>query len=265
MTAQKIHHNQLQTMTPSNPQHGMRINVFLAQAGIASRRGADELITRKKIMLNGAILTEPGVRIDPRTDAISYLNPNGEWEMLTTAEETVIYVLYKPRGFVTSLRPQGRDPIVRKLIPAKPRVFPVGRLDKESEGLLILTNDGDLAYTLTHPSTHIPKTYTVHCHLPQTMTEDTLKSYLGRLAKGVKIEGKRTLPADITFIKWLRPRMVEIVITLREGRNRQIRRMLGSLDIEVVRLIRTRIGKLSLDDVKLDHGQYKKVSYSDII
>lgn len=252
-------------MTNSPQSGGIRINVFLSQAGIASRRGADELIKHKKVMLNGDILTEPGTRIDTRTDAVSYKNEEGEWESLTTAEETVIYVLYKPRGFVTSLRPQGRDPIVRKLIPAKPRVYPVGRLDKESEGLLILTNDGDLAFTLTHPSTHIPKTYTVHCHLPQTMTEDTLKSYLGRLAKGVKIDGKRTLPADIKFIKWLRPRMVELVMTLREGRNRQIRRMLGSLDIEVIRLIRTRIGKLELENLKLDHGQFKKVSYGEIL
>ncbi len=127
-----------------------------------------------------------------------------------------------------------------------------------------MTNDGNLAHRLTHPSSHIAKTYIVHCTLPHAFDENTLKSYLGRIAKGVKIQGKRTLPADITFLRWLRPRMAELEITLREGRNRQIRRMLGSLDFTVNRLIRTRIGNLSLEDLQLDHGEYEVISHDAI-
>lgn len=248
---------------PTKP--GIRINLFLAQAGIASRRGADELIDAGAVRLNGDILSEPGIRISPESDHIEYKNDSGQWEALTSKEEPIIYALYKPRGYVTSMKAQGRDPIVSKLVPTRPRVFPIGRLDRESEGLLLLTNDGELTYKLSHPKTHIPKTYLVHCTHPKTMTENMLKSYLGRIAKGVRIDGKKTLPSDIRLVRYLRPQMVELEITLKEGRNRQIRRMLGTIHLEVVRLIRTGIGKLSLEELGLEHGKHRQVKRGDIV
>jgi 23S rRNA pseudouridine2605 synthase len=243
---------------------GIRINLFLSQAGIASRRGSDSLIEQGKVRINGEVMRTPGTKVDPSKDRIEYKDET-EWKELSSKEDTIIYALYKPRGFVTSLKPQGSSPIVRKLLPKSPRVFPIGRLDKDSEGLLLLTNDGDLAYTLTHPKAHIEKSYVVHCTHPRRFTEDMIRSYLGRIAKGVRIEGRKTLPAHIKFIRYLRPQMVELEITLREGRNRQIRKMLGSIDLEVVRLIRTQIGKLTLDALKIDHGEYKVVRRGDIV
>jgi pseudouridine synthase len=254
-------------MTNKQEQHeqkGIRINTFIAQAGTASRRGADELIAQGLVRLNGKVLKQPGVRIDPSQDLIEVKDIRGEWTSLSQPEEKIIYIMYKPRGYITSMRPQGRDPIVRKLVPAKPRVFPVGRLDKESEGLLLLTNDGEFAHSLSHPKTHVPKTYIVHCTTPRNYTENMVKSYLGRVAKGVRIEGRRTLPADIRFLRYLRPQMVEIEVTLREGRNRQIRKMLATIHLEVVRLIRTKIGKLSQEDLQLEHGEYRVVERRDL-
>lgn len=250
---------------PGKPATGIRINLFLSQAGIASRRGADTLIEQGKVRINGEIMRTPGTKVDPSKDRIEHKIQDNEWEELSSKEDTIIYALYKPRGFVTSLRPQGSSPIVRKLLPKSPRVFPIGRLDKDSEGLLLLTNDGDLAYQLTHPKAHIEKSYTVQCTHPRRFTEDMVKSYLGRVAKGVRIEGRKTLPSYIKFIRYLRPQMIELEMTLREGRNRQIRKMLGSIDLEVVRLVRTRIGKLDLEDLNLDHGEYKVVQRRDIV
>ena len=203
--------------TTGTDKKGIRINLFLSQAGIASRRGADALIEKGSVRVNNEILKAPGAKVDPSVDTIEYKNEKGGWEQLSSREEKIIYALYKPRGFVTSLKPQGSSPIVRKLLPKTHRVFPVGRLDKESEGLLLLTNDGDLAYQLSHPSNHIEKSYVVHCTFPKKFTESMVRSYLGRVAKGVRIEGRKTLPAKITLTRYLRPQMIELEITLREG------------------------------------------------
>lgn len=242
----------------------VRINQFLSRSGVASRRQADTLIEKGKVRVNDTVRTEPGFKINPQTDRVEYQHSNTSWHTVEQTGETLILALYKPRGYVTSLAKQGKDPIIAELLPKSPRVYPIGRLDKDSEGLILCTNDGALAADLTHPSSHIEKDYTVHVTIPKTMTEDALKGKLGRLAKGMRMDERKTLPATMTFIKYLRPQMVEIHITLKEGRNRQIRRMLGSIDCEVYRLIRTRIGKLSLDALNLPHGEYKEVGYSDI-
>lgn len=243
----------------------IRINVFLSQAGISSRRGADRLIEEGHIKVNDTILKKPGTKITPSVDTVEILTQKGDWEKLTTSDQKIIYAVYKPRGYITSMRLQGKSPIIRKLVPKEPRVFPVGRLDKASEGLILMTNDGSLAQKLTHPSTHIEKSYIVHCTIPRRYTENQLRSYLGRIAKGVRIDGRKTLPSKIKLIRYLRPGMVELNITLQEGRNRQIRKMLGTIHLEVVRLIRIRIGKLSLEDLNIDHGEYKEIHTSDIL
>ncbi len=252
-------------MNKSKHTQTLRINAFISRAGITSRRKADELIEKGHVKVNGTLLVKPGTQVNPRKDVIEVKMKNGTWKKVSEEEDTVIYALYKPRGYVTSMKVQGSSPIIRSLLPKKHRVFPVGRLDKESEGLLICTNDGDLAFKLTHPKTHIEKTYLVHCTFPKTYTENKLKSHLGRIAKGVRLDGRKTLPMDIELVRYLRPQMVELKITLREGRYRQIRRSLGKIHLEVQRLIRTRIGKLDEDILKLKHGEYIEVKVENIL
>lgn len=242
----------------------MRINLFLSRAGIASRRGADSLIEEGKVKLNGKILKKPGAPVDPTKDTIEVMQ-GSDWKKVTDDTEPILYALYKPRGYVTSMKKQGRDPIIKSLIPDSPRVFPVGRLDKESEGLLLLTNDGDFALKMTHPRKHIEKTYLVQCTIPNRFDENVLKSYLGRVAKGVRIDGRKTVRCEIELKRYLRKNLVELEITLREGRNRQIRRMLGTINLEVVRLIRTRIGNLTLDELHLPFGKWKEIDFRDVL
>lgn len=243
----------------------VRINQFLSRSGVASRRQADLLIEQGKVRVNGAVKKEPGFKIDPKADKVEYQHSNTSWHSVEQVGEILTLALYKPKGYVTSMVKQGKDPIISELLPKSPRVYPVGRLDKDSEGLIICTNDGDFTASLTHPRSHIEKEYTVHVIIPKTFTENNLKGKLGRLAKGVRIDGRKTLPCTVEFLRFLRPQMVELSITLKEGRNRQIRRMLGAIDCEVFKLIRTRIGDLSLASLNLDHGEYKEVSQRDII
>ncbi|OGK31610.1 hypothetical protein A3B02_01085 [Candidatus Roizmanbacteria bacterium RIFCSPLOWO2_01_FULL_42_14] len=238
----------------------MRINQFLSQAGIASRRGADELIKKGSVRLNGKILLTLGTSINTLNDVVEIKLDNGMWEGVSISSDKITYALYKPRGYVTSTRKQGRAPIITSLLPREPRVFPIGRLDKESEGLILCTNDGEFAVSLTHPRSHVPKKYRVHCTIPRNYTENILKSKLGRIAKGVKLDNKRTLSSNITLVRYLRPGMIELEITLREGRNRQIRRMLGKIDLEVIRLIRTDIGNVSISDLQLSEGKWVELT-----
>ncbi len=252
--------------SPENPSesHFVRINLFLSRSGIASRRQADLLIQEGKVRVNNIIRTEPGFKIDPKSDKVEYQHSNTSWHSVEQVGEILTIALYKPKGYVTSMAKQGKDPIVAELLPKSPRVYPVGRLDKDSEGLLICTNDGDFTAALTHPRSHIEKEYLVHVIIPKNFTENNLKGKLGRLAKGIRIDGRKTLPCTVEFLRFLRPQMVEIRIVLKEGRNRQIRRMLGSIDCEVFKLIRTRIGDLSLESLQLNHGEYKEIQQKDI-
>lgn len=245
--------------------HLVRINQFLSRSGVASRRQADTLIEEGKVRVNSVVRTEPGFKIDPRTDTVEYQHSNTAWHAVEQVGETLTIALYKPKGYVTSMVKQGKDPIIAELLPKSPRLYPVGRLDKDSEGLILCTNDGDFTAQLTHPRSHIEKEYTTHVIIPKNFTENNLKGKLGRLAKGVRIDGRKTLPCTVEFLRFLRPQMVEIRIVLKEGRNRQIRRMLGSIDCEVFKLIRTRIGNLSLASLMLKHGEYKEVSHDSVL
>lgn len=242
----------------------MRLNQYIALAGITSRRGADALIGKGSVKVNNKVVSVLGTQIHPSKDSVAVFH-NDSWHTIEPEKDVVIYAVYKPRGYVTSLRKQSSSPVVAKLVPQQPRVFPVGRLDKDSEGLLLMTNDGYFAHKLTHPRTHITKTYRVHCHVPRRYDENRLKSQLGRIAKGVRIDGKRTMPASIELKGFLRPSYADIEIVLREGRNRQIRRMLGRIHLTVDRLIRTKIGNLSLDELNLEQGKYVRVEKREIL
>lgn len=247
----------------------MRINAFLSQAGIASRRAADALIAQGKVRVNKKIMKTLGTKIDPAKDLVEYIksgtNPNQAtftWTPVALSATKTTYLLFKPRGYVCSMVKQGRDPIVQRLVPPTPRVFPVGRLDKESEGLLLMTNDGELSLSLTHPSQHISKTYSVIGQIPQSMTQAEVRRVIARLEKGIKIDQRTTKKCNIHIIEdntnWEKGR-VAFSMELFEGRNRQIRRMLGAFNIEVKKLVRTAIGAISLEKYDVKPGKYIKI------
>ncbi len=216
-----------------------RLHVVLARAGIASRRRAEELIREGRVMVNGQVVLKPGTKVVWGQDAIRVDN-----RLVSRLEPKVTIVLNKPkRVLTTSHDPRGRRTIAELVTGIKARIFPVGRLDYHSEGLLILTNDGELAQHLQHPRYKIPKTYRTKVKgLP---TQQAMQ----RLRSGVMLDGRRTAPASVKKVgttgknAWLE-------ITVREGRNRQVRRMCSSVDHPVMKLKRTRYGPIRLGNLK---------------
>jgi 23S rRNA pseudouridine2605 synthase len=207
----------------------MRLNRFLASAGLGSRRSVEALIEAGRVRVNGKVVTHLATLVSPG-DAVKVGN------RMVRAQPPIYAVLHKPRGVVcTAEDERGRRTIFEYLPRTWPRVFHVGRLDKESEGLLIVTNDGDLSLALTHPRYHVEKEYEVHLDRPFDAT------HREKLLKGFRIEGGF---ARVENVASVRPR--ELSIVLRQGLKRQIRLMLYTLGYEVERLRRTRIGPVSL-------------------
>ena len=229
----------------------IRLNKYLSQQGLASRRQADLLISQGKVTVNDKP-AKLGTTINPDKDTVKFLgkvvNPN--------KPELETYLVYKPLGYVsTTSDPQGR-PTVTSLVKSSTRLFPVGRLDQDSEGLILLTNDGDLAYRLTHPKHHVPKTY--HALVTGTVTP----AKLDRLRRGIVLkDGQRTAPAQIEVIRHQGKKSL-ISITIYEGKNRQIRRMFSTQKLEVEKLKRVSIGNLKLGD--LEPGKSKKLDTKDL-
>jgi 23S rRNA pseudouridine2605 synthase len=232
------------TTPESNP--GERLQKFLAAAGIASRREAERLIQGGHIEVNGHTVTTLGTRIDPGRDTVRI-----DGRRVRRPEQRVHYLLYKPPGYITSVRdPQGRPTVLQLLRGVHERVFPVGRLDWESEGLLILTNDGDLAHRLTHPAGHVPKVYRVK-----------VKGMIGpgvlrALRRGIFVDGRKCLPARATRVSGQSNTWVEV--TLYEGRKNQIRRMFDVLGHPVLKLRRIAIGTLRDRDLK--PGEFRRIT-----
>ena len=227
----------------------MRINQYLARCGISSRRAADELVLSGVVRVNGEICTTPGLQVNPAQDHVSVRGKAAE-----IREKHMTLLLNKPRGVVTTMQDTHGRKTVSELVDLPQRVFPIGRLDKESNGALLMTSDGDLAQLLAHPSSHVEKVYLVLTDRELTEVE------LGRFRRGIKLDGSRTQPADIERVGRGRPRYL---VTLREGRNRQIRRMLGSLDVKVKRLSRRSIGGLGISD--LEPGQWRILSGAEVL
>lgn len=215
----------------------IRIHKFLAHAGVSSLRRSEELIRAGAVTVNGA-LASIGQAIDPATDQIKV---NGR--LIKASQSTVTYLVHKPRSVVSTVSdPEGRRTVV-SLVPTKARLYPVGRLDYDSEGLMLLTNDGELANRLTHPRYEVDKTYRV---LVKGVVTDKVVGYL---SSGVTIEGKKTAPAQVTIVE-PQPHNTWLDITIHEGRNRQIRKMCEAVGHPVMRLIRTHLGPYSLGDLK---------------
>ena len=208
-----------------------RLQKLLAQAGIASRRKAETWILDGKVRVNGRV-AKLGDKADPARDKILV---DGRPLEVHTAMRYLM--LHKPRGFVTTMADERGRKCVAELVAEVPeRVYPVGRLDRESEGLLLLTNDGAFANAMMHPSHHVPKTYRVTIH--PGITEDQLTQF----AIGIPLDGRKTAPAGVRVLKQ-EPGRVVLEIVLQEGRNRQIRRMCEALGLEVARLKRIAIGR----------------------
>jgi 23S rRNA pseudouridine2605 synthase len=218
----------------------IRLQRFLAQAGVASRRKAEELIVDGRIKVNGKIVTELGTKVDPDADKVSLAGKR------LLVERPVYLMLNKPRGYVTTMSdPEGRPTVARFLKRAGARVFPVGRLDFNTEGLIICTNDGDLAHALMHPKHEVPKIY--HVKLQGLAGPEVVSAW----QKGVTLDdGETTAPATVARLgdtgknSWLE-------VTIREGKNRQIHRMAEAVGFNVLKLTRVGYGGLALDDLRV--------------
>lgn len=219
----------------------MRLAKFLALAGVASRREAEELILDGKIMVNGQPHQELGRQIDETKDVVTYRGKT------IGAEQKVYYLVHKPIGWLSASKDSHSDQVVTALVPPKPKVYPVGRLDKDSSGLILLTNDGDLTYQATHPKFLVEKEYEV------TTDKMVNAELLRALQQGIKLEEGL---AVIDSGKIIGPKRISIV--LHQGWNRQIRRMLGHLGYGVISLVRVREGRLRLGN--LSAGKFKKIA-----
>lgn len=229
-----------------------RIQKVLSENGVVSRRKAEELIMQGKIQVNGhpAVL---GQKIDPYKDLVTI---DHERVYLNQKNRKVYLMLHKPRGYVTTMSDELGRRCVKELVEDAPeRVYPIGRLDKDSEGLLLLTNDGEFANLIMHPSHHVSKTYRV------TVRPSVTDEILTQLSSGVEIDGKMTAPAVIHVLD-KQPGRVVLQITIHEGRNRQIRKMCEAVGLEVARLKRTTIGPLKLG--MLQPGQWRELKPAEV-
>lgn len=223
----------------------LRLNKFLAQAGIASRREADRLITQGRVSVNGEVILTLGHKIDGKKDRVEV-----DGRKVKKEEINLYLMLNKPPGYLVSLKdPLGR-PTIKDLLPSlKSRVFPIGRLDYESEGLLLLTNNGELAFRLTHPRFQIKKVYQVK------VKGEPDSSRLSRLEKGIVLDGKKTAPAKIRTLA-VSSKGGCLRIEIHEGRKREVRRMLEAVGLQVKGLQRMRFDGLSLGKLKRGKWRY---------
>ena len=225
-----------------------RLQKYLAECGIASRRKCEEYITQGKVQVNGKTITELGVKVNPEKDKITFEVKNVKQE-----ERKVYILLNKPIGYVTTSDEQfGRDKVL-DLVKVRERVVPVGRLDMYTSGALILTNDGDFVYKVTHPKHEITKTYTV------TVKGIIKNEEVEQLRKGVKIDDYTTRPAKVKILKTDEEKDISrLEITIHEGKNRQVRRMCESVGRRVIALHRSKIGNIGVKDIELGKWRYLK-------
>ena len=228
----------------------MRLNKYLADCGVDSRRNCDEIIAQGRVKVNGKTITRLGVDVDPENDSVSL-----DGRRLRQKRRDVYVMLHKPKGVVCTAKDDKGRKTVLDLVDLKARLFPVGRLDYDTEGLLLLTTDGQLAQTLTHPRHHIPKTYVARIF--GELSEEEEKS----LEKGVLLDGALTQPASVKVVE-KDDRTSRIEITIFEGRNRQVRRMLESVGKDVEFLKRVSVGELRLGG--LSRGKYRFLTEKEI-
>jgi 23S rRNA pseudouridine2605 synthase len=229
-----------------------RLQKILAKAGVASRRAAEKLIANGRVTVNGETVRIMGTKADPAQDDIRV-----DGRRLRPPQRIRYILLNKPAGYVTTRSdPQRRPTVIDLLRDVREYVYPVGRLDYDSEGLLLLTNDGDLAAQLTHPRHGVERAYEVRvAGAPNAEAVEQLR-------KGIVLDGRRTLPADVVLLSSRRDREGTLRLTIREGRNRQVRRMCEAIGHPVRALRRVRIGPL--DDSRLKAGQWRELTPDEV-
>lgn len=231
----------------------MRINKYIATCGIASRRKAEELILESRVKVNSVVINELGFNVDEENDIVEI-----DDQRIGLVEKMVYIVLNKPEGYITTVKDQFERPSVIDLVKdIKERVYPIGRLDYETSGLLILTNDGDLTYKLTHPKHEVHKTYmAIVKGIP---TENELQQF----REGLDIEDYTTAPAQIRIVKSVSEKNYSICeIKIHEGRNRQVRKMCRAINHPVLRLRRVAMGKITLQ--KTEVGEYRHLDEEEV-
>ena len=230
----------------------VRLQKFMAEQGVASRRKSEDLIRAGKVKVNGHI-AEIGMKINPRKDLVTV----GKQKLTNVKNRKMVYImLNKPRGYVTTVSDElGRKTVMDLLPDFGYRIYPVGRLDKDSEGLLLLTNEGSFTNCMTHPSHEYAKVYRV------TVRPAVNDEILFNLRNGIEIDGRKTAPCEVTVLTEEENRVV-LEFILHEGRNRQIRKMCESQGLEVARLKRISIGPIKLGMLK--QGDYKELSEQDV-
>lgn len=228
----------------------IRLQKHLSECGVASRRKSEELIAAGKVRINGRV-APIGAKVDPKRDKVTVSG-----KTVVPVNQKVYIMLHKPRGFVTTMRDEMDRKCVTDLVAdVGVKVFPVGRLDKNSEGLLIMTNDGEFANNLTHPSAHVNKTYRV------TVKGEIDDEKIINLREGILLDGRKTLPCDV-FIAERKPDRTVLIFIIQEGRNRQIRRMCEEVKLEVIRLKRTEIAGVKLG--MLPQGKWRPLNEKEM-
>lgn len=224
----------------------VRLQKYIAMCGAASRRKAEELIADGRVTVNGTTVTEQGVKIEIGADKVSL---NGEELRLVSKKYYIM--LNKPAGYVSTVSDQFERPTVIDLLSEeiKTRIFPVGRLDYETEGLLLLTNDGDFTYKVTHPKYELGKTYIA------TVGGGLTVAGINTLRRGVKLDEFKTSPAEVEILDSV-PGSTDVKITIHEGKNRQVRRMFEAVGVKVLNLKRVSIGKVELGNLPLGRWRY---------
>lgn len=245
----------------------IRLNKYLAQAGICSRRKADEHILAGEVYVNGQ-QASLGLRVDPENDQVVFQDK----VVSSGQQEPVYYAVYKPAGVISTAADERGRAIITELVPAQPRVYPVGRLDKDSEGLMILTNDGRLTYQLTHPKFEHQKEYELTVRRKKTsMERDQIKEVF---EEGIEFEGTVMKADRVCFASDNRarghkqspaPKLLTMYMILHTGYKRQIWRMCEAVGLSIASLTRIRMGRLELKSLGLKPGEYRKISKSDIM
>lgn len=228
----------------------VRLQKFLAECGVASRRKSEELIEQGVVRVNGQVASI-GDKISPKKDTVTVRG-----KKIVKQKNHTYIMLNKPRGFITTMSDERDRKCVAELIKDVPgRVYPVGRLDKDSEGMLLCTNDGEFANAMTHPAKHVPKTYRV------TVRPGITEEQVTALTTGVIIDDRKTAPAEVRIITREENRVV-LEIILYEGRNRQIRKMCEEVGLEVARLKRTAVGSIKLGMLK--QGDWRDLTEDEV-
>lgn len=228
----------------------IRLQKYMADRGIASRRKCEEYIIQGRVQVNGKTITQLGLKINPKTDTVLFDN-----KPIKGSEMDKIYILLnKPIGYVTTAKDQfNRDSVLDLIKGVKERLVPVGRLDMYTSGALILTNDGDFVYQVTHPKHEIEKTYVA------TLRGEITQKEVEQLQQGVQIEDYTTKPAKVKILKIDKEKSISrIEISIHEGKNRQVRKMCETIGRKVMALHRSKIGNLNVKDLKIGQWRYMK-------